>query len=61
MSPNERNEINARLASVAKAFGLKVKLSVTNAQKLIEDNYKKIRDIDLRIQSRLSSLNDISE
>ncbi len=60
MSSTDKTEINDKLADVAHSFGLKVKLTVSNAQKLIEENYKKIRDIDKRIQNRLSSLNKLS-
>ena len=56
MSAHEKRLINQRLAEVAKSFGLKVQLTVANAQNFIEENYQKIREIDNRIQDRVSTL-----
>lgn len=56
MNTGEKKTINEKLAEIALSFGLKINLDMNNAQKIIEDNYKKIRDIDSRIQKRVSSL-----
>ncbi|MDH4129018.1 MAG: hypothetical protein OEV44_09710 [Spirochaetota bacterium] len=56
MSAMEKREINARLAKVAISFGLKFKITVNNAQKVIEDNYRKIREIDDRMKHRIQNL-----
>ncbi len=56
MSAHEKRMVNERLAEVARAFGLKFMITVNNAQKVIEDNYKKIREIDRRIQNRVTEL-----
>lgn len=56
MSAEEKQQIDYRLAEVARSFGLKVKLTVNNAHKIIEENYLKIREIDKRIQARISSM-----
>ena len=56
MSAHEKRMINEKLAEVARSFGLRVQLTVNNAQQFIEENYGKIREIDNRIQNRVSSL-----
>lgn len=56
MSATEKREINIRLAEIARSFGLKIKLTVKNAHKVLESNYKKIREIDNRISSTVISL-----
>ena len=56
MSASEKNQINAKLAEVAASFGLKIKLTITNAQNVIENNYRKIKEIDNKIANRLSSM-----
>jgi archaellum component FlaC len=60
MSDSEKRMINDRLAEISNTFGLKVKLTLNNAQKVIEDNYKKMKKIDQRIKTRLSSLNKLA-
>jgi len=57
MSAEEKKLVNQKLADVARAFGLQVKLTISNAQKLIEENYQRIREIDNRIQDRITSMN----
>ncbi|GMT48996.1 MAG: hypothetical protein IEMM0008_0535 [bacterium] len=56
MSVHEKGLVNQRLAEIALVFGLKFKLTINNAQKVIEENYQKIRSIDCRIQGRVSSM-----
>lgn len=56
MNPHDKKGVNEKLAEIALSFGLKFNLNMNNAQKIIEENYKKIRDIDSRIQKRVSSL-----
>ncbi len=53
MSEKEKTLINERLAEVAKKFGLKIKLTVKNAQKLIEANYRKVHEIEMSINEKL--------
>jgi len=57
MSSSEKRLINERLKEIMVSFGLKVKLTVNNAQDFIEENYKKIREIDKRIHNRVTNLN----
>ncbi|MDH5680648.1 MAG: hypothetical protein OEZ36_03605 [Spirochaetota bacterium] len=57
MSSSEKTIINEKLREIVMSFGLKVKLTVSNAQDFIEENYKKIREIDNRIQKRVNGLN----
>ncbi len=57
MSDQEKALINERLAEVAKKFGLKIKLTVKNAQKLIEANYRKVHEIESSINSKLNLIN----
>ena len=56
MNAAEKREINERLSEVAKRFGLKVKLHVGNAQKLIEANYARIRAIEESINLKLQTI-----
>ena len=56
MTAAEKNEINERLSEVAEKFGLKIKLTVGNAQKLIEANYNRIRAIETSISSKLKAI-----
>ncbi len=53
MTREEKRVINSMLADVAAKFGLKIKLTVNNAQQLIEENYKKVQAIETSINSRL--------
>ena len=56
MNAAEKREINERLSEVAKRFGLKVKLTMGNAQKLIEANYARIRAIEESINLKLQTI-----
>ncbi len=56
MSSHEKRLVNQRLAEIALSFGLKFKLTINNAHKVIEENYQKIRVIDCRIQGRVTSM-----
>ncbi len=60
MTDNEKIIINKNLAKIANIFNLKVKLTINNAHKVIEDNYKKMKEIDQRIETRLSSLTKLA-
>jgi hypothetical protein len=56
MTSEEIKDINARLAEVAVKFGLKIKLTVKNAQKLIDENYRKIKEIELSVSKKLAEV-----
>ncbi len=56
MSSHEKRLVNQRLAEIALSFGLKFKLTISNAHKVIEENYQKIKAIDSRIQNRVTSM-----
>ncbi len=54
MSEKEKLLINEKLEEVAKKFGLRIKLTVKNAQKLINANYKKVHEIEMSINKKLA-------
>jgi isopentenyl diphosphate isomerase/L-lactate dehydrogenase-like FMN-dependent dehydrogenase len=60
MSEREKREINERLAEVAQKFGLKIKLTVKNAEKLIQANYKKVREIESSINGKLKLISKVA-
>jgi len=56
MTEQEKRHINKLLSEVAEKFSLKIKLTVNNAHQLIEENYRKVREIEESINLKLMSI-----